>query len=183
MEPDPHSDFHSSETGAPFRDCISCGLPFDHAPETPYLVAKSYRRGECIFEYAICEDCRTSMSREFSRDSRQALNLFFQERVNLSERSSLLSHQYVPAPWIQKCAACEKPRNEAESYSLGGMLLGSDMIYDPYPLCLCGNCEEEIQSLLSPGTKGIWDEFVDTHFDGPPSNLEDLPVKGRPVLF
>ena len=123
------------------------------------------------------------MSREFSRDSQKALSLFFQEQVKLSERSRLLAHEDLPGPWIERCAACETPRAEAESYSLGGILLGSHMIYDPYPLCLCGNCEEKIQCLLSPGTKGIWDEFVDTHFDGPPVNLEDLPVKGRPVLF
>ena len=57
------------------------------------------------------------------------------------------------------------------------------MIYDPYPLCLCGRCEEAIQGLLSQKTRGMWDDFVDTHFDGPPANVEDLPVRGRPVPF
>ena len=183
MEPDPYADFHSAETGEPFRDCISCGLDLDHDPDLSYLVAKSYRRGECIFEYAICDDCRSNMAQEFSSESRQALSRFFQEQVNLRDRSILLAIGDEPALWIEKCASCETFRNQLESYSLGGLLLGRNMIYDPYPLCLCGKCEEKIQELLSQKTRGIWDDFVDTHFDGPPAGVEDLPVRGRPLPF
>lgn len=181
-EPDPNSDFHSAETGKPFQDCICCGLNLDD-PDLPYLVAKSYNRGECIFEYAICEDCRSNMAQEFSVDSRDALAGFFEERVKVRERSIFLAFGNDPNPWIEKCAACQTPRTQMESYSIGGVLLGMDMIYDPYPLCLCGKCEEEIQGLLSKKTRGRWDEFVDTHFDGPPADVEDVPASGRPVLF
>ena len=183
VDPDPLSDFHSAETGEPFQDCISCGLSLDHDPSLPYLVAKSYHRNECIFEYAICDDCRSNMAQEFSPGSKQALAGFFEERVKVRERSHLLDSGNGPAPWIEKCAACDSPRNQMESYSLGGVLLGMHMIYDPYPLCLCGKCEEEIQELLSLKTRGMWDDFVEVHFDGPPADVEDLPVKGRPVLF
>jgi hypothetical protein len=57
------------------------------------------------------------------------------------------------------------------------------MQYDPYPLCLCGKCEEEIQDLLSKKTRDVWDEFIETHFDGPPSSTRDLPVGGKPLPF
>ena len=120
---------------------------------------------------------------EFSSESRQALSRFFQEQVSLRDRSILLAIGDEPAPWIEKCASCETSRNQLESYSLGGLLLGRNMIYDPYPLCLCGKCEEKIQELLSQKTRGIWDDFVDTHFDGPPADVEDLPVRGRPLPF
>ncbi len=183
MEPDPHSDFYSAETGEPFQDCISCGLALAHDPELPYLVAKSFHRNECVFEYAICDDCRSNMAQEFSSESKQALARFFEERVKVRERSHFLALGNEPAPWIEKCAACELPRKELETYSLGGVILGAHMIFDPYPLCLCGKCEEEIQELLSLKTRGMWDDFVEAHFDGPPSNVEDLPVKGRPALF
>jgi len=181
-ESDPYSEFHSAETGQPFQVCIACGLTLDD-PDLPYLVAKSFRRGECIFEYAICEDCRCNMSQEFSVESRENLANFFEHRVNIKKRSIFLAFGSNPDPWIEKCAACQTPRNEAESYSIGGVLLGSDMLFDPYPLCLCGTCEEEIQELLSKKTRGMWDDFVDDHFEGPPADVEELPLKGRPMVF
>lgn len=181
-EPDPYSEFHSAETGKPFCDCISCGLTLDD-PDLPYLVAKSFNRGECIFEYAICEDCRANMSEEFSEESRASLAQFFEERVNIKQRSMFLAFGPSPDPWIEKCAACQKPRDEMISYSIGGVLLGHEMLFDPYPLCLCGECEEQIQELISKKTRGIWDDFVETHFDGPPADVLDIPVGGRPMVF
>jgi len=123
------------------------------------------------------------MTQEFSSESRQALSRFFEENVNLRERSIFLAFGDEPAPWIEKCASCETPRNQLDSYSLGGVLLGRNMIYDPYPLCLCGKCEKKIQELLSQKTKGTWDDFVDSHFDAPPANVEDLPIRVRPLPF
>jgi hypothetical protein len=180
-ESDPYLLFHSAETGLPFLDCIACGLRLAD-PELPYLVSKSFRRGECIFEYAICDVCRTNMAREFSTESRQRLNEFFENRVKVHERSSFLAYGLTPEPWIERCAACNTPRSQAESYSIGGVLLGQEMLFDPYPLCLCGKCEEEIQERLSKKTRGIWDDFVDTHFDGPPAGAEHLPRIGRPMV-
>ena len=69
------------------------------------------------------------------------------------------------------------------SYSIGGVLLGNEMQFDPYPLCLCGECEEEIQELLSKQTRGTWDDFVETHFEGPPADVLDVPTGGRPMVF
>lgn len=182
-DPDPYSEFHSHETGKPFQTCISCGLTLAD-PEQPFLVAKSFNRGECIFEYAICEDCRANMSEEFSEDSRANLANFFEQRVNIKQRSMLLAFGPNPEPWMAHCAACQKPREEMQSYSIGGLLLGSEMLFDPYPLSLCGECEEEIQGLLSKKTRDIWDEFVETHFDGPPADVLDLPVLGgKPMVF
>ena len=181
LDSDPY--FHSSETGKPFQDCISCGLSLRDDPNLPFLVAKSYRSDECIFEYAICEDCRANMAREFSAESQQALAAFFTHRVKFEERTKLLSFGDLIEPWIQTCAACNIPRTEAQTHSLGGILLGDSIIYDPYPLCLCGDCEDEIQSLLSKKTLGIWDEFVQINFDSPPGHHRDLPTHRRPVLL
>lgn len=181
LDSDPY--FHSSETGKPFTDCVSCGLSLSDDPNLPFLVAKSYRSDECIFEYAICEDCRANMAREFSDESQRALATFFTNRVKFEERSELLSFGDLIEPWIETCAACKTPRNKAQTYSLGGILIGDSIIYDPYPLCLCGDCEEEIQSLLSQKTLGIWDDFVQANFDSPPGQHLDLPSKRRPVLL
>ncbi len=182
-ESDAHSEFHSAETGDPFVDCISCGFALRTDSGLPHLVAKSYHRGECIFEYAICEDCRSEMAREFSSDSRHALAGFFQARMRVEERTRLLAFGSNPEPWLEKCATCRTPRAQMESYSIGGIFLGSQMIFDPYPLCLCGQCEEEVQECLSEETRGKWDGFVEAHFEGPPAETRDLPVQGRPILI
>ena len=182
QQPDPHHEFHSHETGEPFVNCISCGLNLDD-PELPFLVAKSFRGDECIFEYAICEQCRANMAEEFSQESRQRLAGFFHQRVDLDHRARLAVLGPGPAPWIAHCAACRKSRDEMDSFSIGGLLLGSEILFDPYPLCLCGQCEEEIQEILSKETRDIWDDFVDTHFDGPPAHVLDLPIRGRPLVF
>ncbi|NNC88403.1 MAG: hypothetical protein HKN82_08095, partial [Akkermansiaceae bacterium] len=88
-----------------------------------------------------------------------------------------------PGPWVRQCASCGVERSKAESYSIGGIFLGKVLLYDPYPLCLCGKCEEEIQECLSKKTRDIWDDFVDTHFDGPPADTVDLPLGGKPLPF
>ena len=183
MDSEPDSYFHSSETGKPFEDCISCGLSLKEDPNLPFLVAKSFRGDECIFEYAICEHCRANMAQEFSGESQRALSGFFTRRIKHDERSRLLSSCHLVEPWIHQCAACDTPRRETKNYSLGGILLGDAMVYDPYPLCLCGKCEEEIQSLLSQQTLGIWDDFVETNFDCPPGQHLDLPTRDRPAMF
>ena len=183
MPDDPDKSlFYSHETEGPFDHCFACSLPLDD-PDLPFLVAKSFHRGECNFEYAICEDCRANMSEEFSEESRQRLAEFFDRRVQIGLRSLLFEKGDGPAPWVANCAACGVARDKAESYSIGGIFLGSDMLYDPYPLCLCGKCEEEIQECLSKKTRDIWDDFVDTHFDGPPADTVDLPVGGKPLPF
>lgn len=183
QEPDPYSEFHSVETGKPFRDCISCGLSLNDDPDLPYFVEKAYQRDECIFEYAICGDCKSNMAQELSSESRENLTKFFEERIHVKERSHFLAFGNDPKPWIEKCAACETPRSELESYSIGGLLMGMEMMFDPYPLCLCGKCEEEVQERLSKKTRGVWDEFVETHFDGPPADALDRPRVGRPMVF
>ena len=123
------------------------------------------------------------MSEEFSVESRERLAEFFERRVNIRQRSILLAFWPSPDPWIEKCAACQKSRHEMISYSIGGVLLGNEMQFDPYPLCLCGECEEEIQELLSKQTRGTWDDFVETHFEGPPADVLDVPTGGRPMVF
>ena len=123
------------------------------------------------------------MAQEFSDESQQALTGFFTQRIEHEKRSQLFSSCHLIDPWIQKCAACDTPRRETTTHSLGGILLGEAMVYDPYPVCLCGTCEEEIQSLLSHQTLGIWDDFVQTNFDCPPGQQLDLPTRDRPALF
>ena len=176
------SIFDSHETGAPFAHCFACRLPLEDIGQ-PHLVSKSFHRGECVFEYSLCEDCRSHLCEEFSEPSQQALAGFFLSRANLFQRSEALTGNWSTEAWLERCVLCNGLRGDSESYSIGGLFLARGILFDPYPLCICGKCEEEVQECLSKSTRDIWDDFLATHFDGPPANRQDLPVGGRPLIF
>ncbi len=182
MDGEHASIFQSDETGAPFAHCFACRLPLDGIGQ-PHLVSKSFHRGECVFEYALCEDCRGHLCEEFSEQSQQTLASYFLSRANLPERSEALGGNWSAEAWLEHCVLCKVLRSDTESYSVGGLFLANGILFDPYPLCICGNCEERVQECLSKATRDIWDDFLATHFDGPPANLQDLPVGGKPLLF
>lgn len=179
---DQFSLFHSHETGAPFAFCFSCSLPLQEN-EQPFLVSKSFHRGECVFEYALCEDCRGHLCEEFSEESQRNLANFFESRTELLHRSDRLYGTWEIGAWVEKCAFCDAPRDGAESYSMGGLFMANGILFDPYPLCICSKCEESVQECLSKATRDIWDDFLASHFDGPPANLQNLPVGGKPPIF
>lgn len=195
--PDHDGVFKSDETGKHFRYCASCGLPLRESKGpsadgdygivgeevAPYLVAKSYHKGECIFEYALCEGCRMNMAEELSEESKQFLQRFFEERMNLAQRSKRLSRTTDVNAWMETCATCGKKRDEMESYSIAALFYQDSLMIDPYPVCFCSECEEEIQNNLSEETRRVWDDFVETNFDSPPANARDLPVSGRPIFM
>ena len=193
--PDENGLFNSLETGKAFEFCAACHLPLN--PERPpqddfgiiselrdsYLVVKSFHRGECVFEYALCHGCSSNMSKEFSEESKKSLQQFYEERLDTVARSALMQGDPDPARWIEHCATCDKARKDCENYSNGGLFDANALLLDPYPMCFCGECEEEVQSRLSKKTLGIWDDFVEDNFDSPPANFRDLPVPSRPMLI
>ena len=195
--PDEDGLFHSLESGKPFENCASCRLPLveaNPAPVTddlgivqelvaPYLVAKSFHKGECVFEYALCDDCRSNMAKELSTESKESLREFFERKMDVRKRSDKLANESSAAGWIKQCATCGRDRETAENYSTAALFHTGSLMLDPYPLCFCGECEEEIQAGLSKETLGVWDDFVESHFDSPPANVKNLPVGGRPLLI
>ena len=193
--PDQDGLFNSLETGKPFEHCASCRLPLYERSDSegdlgivwkdvePYLVAKSFHKGECVFEYALCEGCRSNMSKDLSHASVKHMKEFFERKMDIEKRSQQLSGQTDPEAWLAKCATCDGERATSESYSIAALFHAGSLMLGPYPACFCGKCEEEIQEGLSKETLGIWDDFIETNFDSPPANVRDLPVTGRPIFF
>ena len=70
-----------------------------------------------------------------------------------------------------------------ESYSIGGLFMAHGILFDPYPMCICSTCEGKAQECISKATRDIWDDFLASHFDGPPANLQGLPIGGNPPIF
>ena len=168
------SFFHSLEHDAPFSECISCQRSFLDIPE-PYSITKAFNGAECIFEYALCRSCHESLHEEFSEESKQSLQRFFDKRVDLSKRAEKFEGIDSHAPWLEKCVTCNSPVSECKEYSTACMAYGDELVFDPFPMMVCGNCNGILQSSLSQSTRDRRDRFIKDHFPGPPANT-NTPV-------
>lgn len=173
--------FHSFETQEPFVTCLTCDQNLNTL-EAPYTVSKIFRRGECVMEYAMCMPCRQGVARDFSEESQRTLEAFFDDKVNLAQRSLALEENESLEDWTKSCLVCKSLQNEETGYSLAAMAYRDTMIFDPFPMMVCGNCEEEIQGKLSKTTRERWNRFVGENFPGPPATA-DTPTGGVPVLI
>lgn len=172
--------FHSVEFEGPFKKCLNCEVPFDEMT-VPHLISKSYRGPECVFEYAMCQNCHMEMVQSFSEESRESLEAFHRGRVNFDARSEELKDNEHHTDWLKECLTCKTPVQHLKEYSLAAMAFESTMVFDPFPRMMCGTCEMELQEQLSSKTRDQWDGFIRDNFEGPPA--ESLNPDGRiPVL-
>ena len=148
-EPSPiPEEFHSVETGAPFAHCIDCGE--DLTRVFSYAVQKVIRRGETVFEFALCEACRERLMQGFSEDTRQRLQEHFETH---------LAADHGP----RRCALTGIPRDECDEFELGGQFSGTHLLF---AIMISETAREKLQELISDQTRGHWDEFVGRHFPG-----------------
>ncbi|MGV3538755.1 MAG: hypothetical protein ACO1OQ_03035 [Rufibacter sp.] len=174
--------FHSTETGQPFRQCLTCDC---HLLEdgVPYLVEKAVRNypeaelQDVIFEYAMCLGCAQQLREELSVESRQRIDAYFTQHINLvARREALLA---LPNPlqldnWLSHCLVTGTPRSQCTEYQIFAQCDGHDLIYGYMPYFISGLAMDEIQELVSPHTRQILDDFMDTHFGLPPELRELL---------
>jgi hypothetical protein len=146
---------HSDYTDEAFANCTRCGESLKDFPGG-YQVSKAWRRNECVFEYALCDHCRTALMEEFSKESKQRLATFQDEHVTFDGG-------------IEKCSICGLLRSEDSTtdFVLTGMMEGSGYLGG---IMVCGKCGEKTQELLSAPTKDTWRRFRDENFDGPPGD-------------
>ena len=152
--PDLPREVHSDYEDRPFLTCTRCGELLE-GMEDGYQIFKLYRRGEAIYEYALCHPCHAGVVREFSAESRQRLESFHRQRVSLH----LGRH---------KCAVCGNARGEdgEPEFSLTGACQGRRLVHE---LMVCGACRHEMQSILSAHTREVWDRFVNENLPGVPA--------------
>jgi uncharacterized protein YlaI len=171
--------FHSLEHDEPFKKCLTCDGDFNEISD-PYTVTKVYRGPECVFEYAMCLPCRRKIALEFSEESRQRINDFFEKNQDLKNRSERIGESQHLSDWMNECATCRTPVSKLKDYSVACMGFGQSMVYDPFPMMVCSDCEQEIHAKLSKSTRGHWDKFILDNFEGPPADA--LKPGGIPVL-
>ena len=149
------SEFHSEYEGRPFQSCTRCGEMLMEIAEG-YQIFKLFRRGEPIYEYALCHSCHAGLVREFSVESRHRLEEYHRQRVslNLGRRT---------------CAVCGDSRGDVAGaeFSITGACHGRRLVHE---MMICGGCRLEMQSLLSQQTRDVWDRFVDENLPGVPAD-------------
>ena len=166
-EPEPiPREFYSEYEERPFRSCTRCGETLADFVEG-YQVAKIYRRGEVVFEYALCGPCHTGLVEEFSEESRQTLEAYYAENM-------------TPGLGAETCGICEKTREELgePEFALGGACHGSSLIE---AFMICAGCMEKTNALVSKKTQGIWGDFINDNFPGVPADFLPDPA-GIPVF-
>ncbi|WP_210486487.1 hypothetical protein [Rufibacter aurantiacus] len=175
FEPIP-PDFHCGASGQPFQTCIACER---HLLQdgVSYLVEKAVRfypqdgMLDTVLEYAMCVPCAQQMREELSVESRSKIDAYFSEHVDLvARREALLS---LPNPlqlenWLSHCIVTGTPREACKEYQIYAQCEGKDLLYTYMPYMISGEAMEEIQRLISPHTRQILDDFMDTHFGLPP---------------
>jgi hypothetical protein len=148
-------EFHSAYEGRPFLTCTRCGEMLEEIAGG-YQIFKLFRRKECIYEYVLCHPCHAGVIDEFSEESKERLAEYHVQRVSLNL-----------GRW--RCAVCGNGRGEdgEHEFSITGACKGHHLIHD---LMLCGGCRREMQHLLSPETRKVWDRFVEENLPGVPSD-------------
>lgn len=159
-------DLYSEYEERPFRVCSRCGeslADFDGG----YQISKAYKKGECVFEYALCDHCRTGLMEEFSDQSKTNLLQFQQANVHLDRG-------------LDGCSVCGITRsgNSLAEFVITGVCDHDHLLHG---LMVCGKCGEKTQELISQHTRDTWRRFVSENFPGPPADVLPEPV-GVPVM-
>ncbi len=173
----------SEEAGAPFSHCTRCDLPLVEIA-TPWLVNKEYHRGECVFEYALCQPCRDAVTADFSEESKRTVRDFLERAIDWNER--LAQFMMLPdlARRFDSCIACGCESERLEGFGISAAFDGGGHLTEgPLPLLICSDCIGKATRNLSKATREAWQRFLEENFDGPPGKGEPLPGGGMSGLI
>jgi|TARA_B110000908_G_scaffold42663_2_gene51922 uncharacterized protein YlaI len=147
-----------------------------------HIVNQSYVGDECVFEFAMCFECREQMNEKLSEKSRVAMFDFMHDNTDMELREEKLGNDSDTDDYIANCLTCGKSREATQSYTLGAMFSSDHLIKGPFPMLICDDCEGKIGETISDETRDVWDKFIGEHFPGPPSDIK-LPTGAKPVLL
>lgn len=161
--------FHNFITGKPFSECICCAKPL-LIGEDHYLIEKAVKKDDVIIEYAICIECAQKKNEALSADSRERIEAWFMERVDLEKRANKLASTvgFDFEAWTDRCIITGKPRAEMDHYTMVGGFMGSQMVMGFGPYIMSPEAQAEMATLLSAETKRELDDFIGDNFGLPP---------------
>lgn len=172
--------FTSLETGKPFSHCCVCKCELAEAGM--HIINKSYTADECVFELAMCMECREDMNAKLSEESRVAMFDFMHDNTNMKQREEQLGTDSDTEAYLETCISCNADAKDLTSYTIGAMFSDKDLIKGPFPMLMCSNCEEQLSETISDETRNMWDKFIGEHFPGPPSEIK-LPNGSKPLFI
>lgn len=176
-------DFYNSETNAPFTTCLMCNQSLE---ETMYVVEKSFRNikalntREIIFEYAMCMNCASTIHFELSEESRARIGSYMAAHVQRKEYFAS-SFEEERKSILGRCIVHSTSLEQSTEYSIYALCNGHQMLLGEFPYALSGEAQDEIMQLLSAKSLEIMDDFIGSHFSGPPEVMEIL--RRRPILI
>ena len=158
--------FWSFETGEPFKTCSLCGIDLTE-PGTNYLIEKAYKKEEVLFEYAMCWDCKSNISKELSRKSLELIANYFDEHVDIEKRleEGIEKKGLNADNWLEHCLIKGTPIAEADEHHICGQFVDEDLVFSGFPYALSDKAMEDLVELLSDETRGSLDDFSKKLFD------------------
>jgi hypothetical protein len=159
-----------------FPECSVCSRPLLN-DGTSYFIEKAYRKSEVIFEYAMCDECRSGMGEEISFESMMNLTEYFMEHGDLMLRRDRLMRNFDNSvkPWLDECLFTGEKRTEIDDYQICAECSGTNLVASFLPFMISGNATEEIQSLISKQTRESFDKFTREVLN-PPVALKNIPI-------
>ncbi len=175
--PLPESLF-SSDSHKPFHECLICNR-YLLMEGTQYLIEKAFRGLEIVFEYAICTRCFSEVAAGFSEDSRQKVDEYYADRVDLVGRRRFLMQRYPLnlEEWISQCLVTGLPRQTYTEYNVVVECDGNNLLFAYSPFLISGDALEEIYDLLSEHTRAELGGFMEHYLGLPPEAVENTPPR------
>ena len=181
------SFFNNYDTGAPFQRCTFCDSKLEASDK--YAVEKMINQNitlqsrEIVYEYALCWECATSMGSEISDDSREAIQLLYNEHSeNLIRKLDYLhsTDKYTLESWMERCSLTNKEIRLCGEFSVSAIIEHGNLVYEQAPMIVSDEFMMKLQNVLSQETKEGFEGLRNKIMDGSPS-VEDLvfgPVPG-----
>ena len=159
-----------------FPKCSVCETPL-LKDGVSYYIEKAYNKGEVVFEYAMCNDCRSSMEDEISEESQVSIFNYFFEHMDVMQSHGELIENFDNSvkPWLASCLLTGTKREETESYQICAECEGSNLVVAFLPLMISSDATEEMQKLISKKTRESFDGFVRDVLN-PPVDFHDIPM-------
>lgn len=139
--------------------------------DAPWLVNKDYFREECVLEYAVCQPCRDRTSGAISEESKTTVRRFLEHEIDWEARLAEFMESPDPAERFSHCIACRTPRDLIDGFAISALFdSGGKLVIGPLPLLICKCCVGNMTEKLSSQSRGLWKQFLEDHFPGPPDD-------------
>ena len=178
--------FYSFETKEPFQHCLVCNCFL--LEDQTYVIEKAikkytdYSATDVIFDYAICMQCAINFRKEFSEESLNKIDAYFNHYIKDHLTLGHIDDRLNIDACLNKCLIKGTNQKELVEYQIYAHCKGRHLIKSLPPYLVSNEAIEEIIPLISYETQQLLDGFYNKYFSPDPSILHPIP-KDRIVFF